>query len=378
MSATPSPLILDVRDLVVQYDLPGKSIKALRSVSLRVRRGEVLAVVGESGSGKSTLGLAILGLVKKPGTINGGSILYDNRLDLLKIEREKLREIRGRKISVIPQDPMTSLNPVKKVRDHFEELVKAHGSLIPLSSTVGRVDNNHKNQQLAEEERIKTVFEYVNLPPSALNAYPHELSGGMRQRIMIALALFFGPEVVLADEPTTSLDVVTEAQILDILKSLQRSERLTMIVFTHNFGVVSRLADRVAVMYAGNLVEIGELSELFRAPAHPYTQRLIASIPRLTSTKKELAFIPGFPADLSHLPSGCAFHPRCAYATQVCEEVVPELRTFQGASGQGNARNERLYACHHPLIGATEQGSSRVIGEAGENTEENKGVSPGF
>src|SRR5208283_4049836 len=189
--------ILDIRDLVVQYNLPGKTVRALQSVNLKVERGEVLAVVGESGSGKSTLGLAVLGLVKKPGLIRGGNVFF-NDIDLLTLSRNELRKIRGKKIAAVPQDPMTSLNPVRKVREHFVELVKAH------------------DVEMSEEkinDRIRTVFDYVNLPPGTLGSYPHELSGGMRQRIMISLALFFGPDIILADEPTTALDVVTEAQI---------------------------------------------------------------------------------------------------------------------------------------------------------------------
>jgi len=324
--------ILDIRDLVVQYNLPGKTVRALQSVNLKVERGEVLAVVGESGSGKSTLGLAVLGLVKKPGLIRGGNVFF-NDIDLLTLSRNELRKIRGKKIAAVPQDPMTSLNPVRKVREHFVELVKAH------------------DVEMSEEkinDRIRTVFDYVNLPPGTLGSYPHELSGGMRQRIMISLALFFGPDIILADEPTTALDVVTEAQILDILKNLQRDAGLTMVIFTHNFGIVSRLADRVAVMYAGNLVEVGKLDDMFESPAHPYTQKLIASIPKLTSSKKDLIFIPGFPPDLSRLPSGCSFHPRCQYATEICTRVQPEL-----------IGEDRQYACHNPLLYQQMKGGNR-------------------
>jgi len=316
--------ILDIRDLVVHYRLPGKTVRALQSINLKVGRGEILAVVGESGSGKSTLGLAILGLVKKPGKIHGGSILF-NDTDLLTLQKSDLRKIRGKRIAAIPQDPMTSLNPVRKVRQHFFELARAH-------------DRNMSEDNI--NERIRTVIDYVNLTPGTLNSYPHELSGGMRQRIMISLALFFGPDIILADEPTTALDVVTEAQILDILKNLQRDAGLTMMIFTHNFGIVSRVADRVAVMYAGNLVEVGGIDEMFETPIHPYTQKLIASIPKLTSLTKDLVYIPGFPPDLSMLPPGCTFHPRCPYATEICTRVQPELTKNDG----------RLYACHNPIL----------------------------
>ena len=329
----PPSCILDIQDLVVQYNLPGKTVSALRSINLKVERGEILAVVGESGSGKSTLGLAVLGLVKKPGLIRDGRIIF-NDVDLLKLQRNDLRKIRGKRIAAVPQDPMTSLNPVRKIREHFVEMAKAHS---------GEMDEDKIN------ERIKTVIDYVNLPPGTLRSYPHELSGGMRQRVMISLALFFGPDIILADEPTTALDVVTEAQILDILKNLQRDAGLTMVIFTHNFGIVSRLADRVAVMYAGNLVEVGKIDEMFETPAHPYTQKLIASIPKLSSTTKDLVYIPGFPPDLSHLPSGCSFHPRCPYATELCTRVQPEL-TKEG----------RQYACHNPLLHQQHSSGDRI------------------
>jgi oligopeptide/dipeptide ABC transporter ATP-binding protein len=324
--------ILDIRDLVVEYELPGRTVSAVRSLNLKVPKGEVLAVVGESGSGKSTLGLAILGLVKKPGVIKHGSVFY-NETDLLKLRGEELRTVRGKQIAAIPQDPMTSLNPVRTIESHFREFAKAHGS---------------EMSEKEIDERALTVFDYVNLPPNALKSYPHELSGGMRQRVMIALALFFGPNIILADEPTTALDVVTESQILDILAKLQREAGLTMLIFTHNFGIVSRLANRVAVMYAGSLVELGGIDDLFNNAAHPYTKALIDSIPKLTSSRKDLVYIPGFPPNLSRLPSGCTFHPRCPYATEICARESPCI-TSDG--------ERRMYACHNPILSTVREES---------------------
>lgn len=319
--------ILDIHELSVEYELANKTVNAVRSLDLEVEKGEALAVVGESGSGKSTLGLALLGLVKKPGVIRTGSISFDGT-DILKLGEERIRRIRGKRIAAIPQDPMTTLNPVRTIENHFREFANAHVS------------------GMAEKDiasRAETVFDYVNLPAGVLKSYPHELSGGMRQRVMIALALFFGPDLILADEPTTALDVVTETQILDILARLQRDAGLTMIIFTHNFGIVSKLANRVAVMYAGSIVEIGGIEELFGSPAHPYTKGLIDSIPKLSNSRKELIYIPGFPPDLSRPPSGCAYHPRCPYATEVCKTVSPGLT---GGYGRGG----RMYACHNPLL----------------------------
>jgi oligopeptide/dipeptide ABC transporter ATP-binding protein len=248
-----------------------------------------------------------MGLIRPPGYITQGKILFDGT-NLLTLAPEQLRELRGRKIAMIFQDPMTSLNPVKKIGDHFVEYIHAHES--------------HVSEQNARA-RAKTVLEDLGIPGSRLDDYPHQFSGGMRQRVMIGLALALNPSLIIADEPTTALDVIVEAQILQQLVDLKSKYSLSLILITHNMGVVAEMADRVAVMYAGKLAEVAPATNIFETPKHPYTEALLESIPNILASDKVLKTIPGSPPDLTDPPSGCPFHPRCRYAFERCRHEMP-------------------------------------------------------
>lgn len=241
--------------------------------------------------------------------------------DLLKVEDSRIREIRGKEISMIFQDPMTTLNPVKKIKDHFVEFIKEH-------------QNNMKDEEAIS--MIEKTLESVGISKERINDYPHQFSGGMRQRVMIALAIILKPKLLIADEPTTALDVLVEAQILELIKSLKKQYGLTVILITHNMGVVAEIADRVAVMYAGKIVELSEVNKIYTSPKHPYTKGLIESIPSL-NRKKKLTSIPGSPPDLTNIPSGCSFRTRCPYAFERCITNEPELEKKE---------REWYVACH--------------------------------
>jgi len=293
----------------------------VQDVSLDLRKGETLGLVGESGSGKSTLGLAIMGLIQFPGRITAGRIFFEGR-DITKISREESRRIRGRRIAMIFQDPMTSLNPVMKIRDHFMEYVRTH------------------DRQVSQDQaRAKTasILQDLGIPSSRMGDYPHQFSGGMRQRVMIGLALMLEPSLIIADEPTTALDVIVEAQILQLVRDLRRKYSLSLILITDNMGIVAEVADRVAVMYAGKIAEVAPTVSIFDSPKHPYTQGLLESIPTVSAQQKVLRMIPGSPPDLTQLPTGCPFHPRCPFAFQRCTTEEPMLR---------KTGDEALAACH--------------------------------
>ncbi len=293
----------------------------MQDVSLDLRKGETLGLVGESGSGKSTLGLAIMGLIQFPGRITAGRIFFEGR-DITKISREESRRIRGRRIAMIFQDPMTSLNPVMKIRDHFMEYVRTH------------------DRQVSQDQaRAKTasILQDLGIPSSRMGDYPHQFSGGMRQRVMIGLALMLEPSLIIADEPTTALDVIVEAQILQLVRDLRRKYSLSLILITDNMGIVAEVADRVAVMYAGKIAEVAPTVSIFDSPKHPYTQGLLESIPTVSAQQKVLRMIPGSPPDLTQLPTGCPFHPRCPFAFQRCTTEEPMLR---------KTGDEALAACH--------------------------------
>ncbi len=301
--------LLRVRDLVVEYETAGGSIRAVDKVSLELRKGETLGIVGESGSGKSTLGMSLLGLVQSPGHITRGSIEFEGR-DLLSLTSQEWRGIRGKTISMIFQDPMTSLNPLMTVGKHIVELIQTH------------------RPEAGEGDAIKEamlLLEKLGISTDRVNDYPHQFSGGMRQRIMIGLALALNPTLVIADEPTTALDVIVEAQILELLKGLKTEFNLTLALITHNMGVVAEVADRIAVMYAGKIVEIAETAALYDRALHPYTQGLLRSVPNVLAKGRVLEAIPGSPPDLVSPPSGCRFHPRCPFAFGRCVSESPEL-----------------------------------------------------
>jgi len=304
--------IIEVNDLRVHYMARNRTVKAVDRVSFALGRSETLGLVGESGCGKSTLGFSILRLVPPPGKIVSGEIVFDGE-DLLQKTETDMRKIRGKRLSMIFQDPMTSLNPLMKIGDHIVETIRVH-------------------EDVSNEEawkRAEKLLDRLGIPRERLKDYPHQFSGGMRQRIMIGLGLVLNPSLMVADEPTTSLDVIVEAQILELLKELKRDYNLTLILITHNMGVVSELADEIAVMYAGEIVELADTSSLYERPFHPYTMKLLKSIPNIRLTEQHIESIPGSPPDLANPPTGCRFNPRCPYAVERCREQEPPLTEVQ-------------------------------------------------
>ena len=302
--------LLEVRDLCVEFPTRHGALRALDGVSFDIAAGEILGVVGESGAGKSLTGAAIIGLLEPPGRICGGQILFDGqRIDDL--PREAMRLLRGKQIGAIFQDPLTSLNPLYTIGHQLTETLRTH---LPLSGAQAR-------------ERAVELLRQTGLPaPEArLAQYPHEFSGGMRQRVVIALALAGEPRLVIADEPTTALDVAMQAQIIRLLRGVTQAHGASVMLITHDMGVIAETCDRVAVMYAGRIVEIGPVREVIHHPAHPYTAGLMASVPSLADTGGRLAQIEGALPRLGEIPSGCAFHPRCPKASQRCSDERPEL-----------------------------------------------------
>ena len=301
--------VLEAKDLSVHYSTRRGSVHALDNIDLEVAEGETIGVVGETGSGKSTLGKAVLGILP-PRTQVSGHLLFRGE-ELAKLDRERIRRLRGEDIALIFQDPMTRLNPLMTIEDHFIEAIRSHQKV-------------SKNESRA---RAIAALTSMRVPESRIKNYPHEFSGGMRQRIMIAMALVLTPSLLVADEPTTSLDVIVESQILKIFEDLRQSYKMSLILITHNLGIVAEVCDRVAVFYAGKLVELGSVEDIFERPVHPYTRLLLQSIIHLDT--KELRSIDGFPPDLVSPPTGCRFHPRCPYAQEVCKEKVPSLEEFR-------------------------------------------------
>ncbi len=304
--------LLEVKNLKTQFKSKDGVVKAVDDVSFTINKGETLGVVGESGSGKSVTAMSILRLVQHPGKIVSGEILFEGR-DLLKLNDREMRKVRGKEIAMIFQDPMTSLNPVLTVGRQLSE---------PLMTHMGM------NREQARKESVD-LLKMVGIPNAAdrVKSYPHHFSGGMRQRVMIAMALACRPKLVIADEPTTALDVTIQAQILELLTKLQTETGTAVMLITHALGVVAGMADRIQVMYAGHIVETATSEELFANPRHPYTMGLLKSIPRLDEVRREiLQPIQGSPPDLLDLPVGCPFQSRCDYAVPESETVLPELR----------------------------------------------------
>ena len=302
--------LLEVRDLIVEFPTRRGILRALDRVSLTIAPGEVLGVVGESGAGKSLTGAAIIGLLTPPGRIAGGSVhLSGERIDTLSPDR--LRRIRGRRIGTIFQDPLTTLNPLMRIGDQLTETMRAH---LPLSDAEAR-------------QRAVAWLERVGIPDAAhrLSAWPHEFSGGQRQRVVIALALCAEPELIIADEPTTALDVSVQAQIITLLKTLTRENGTSVMLVTHDMGVIAETADRVAVMYAGRVAEVGPVADVIRQPAHPYTDGLMGSIPTVGHRAERLRQIDGSMPRLNAIPTGCAFNPRCGQAFERCAREQPAL-----------------------------------------------------
>jgi oligopeptide/dipeptide ABC transporter ATP-binding protein len=310
-------MLLDVRDLKTYFFPASGVVRAVDGVSYGIRPGATVALVGESGCGKSVSALSIMRLVPAPaGRIVGGQIVFRNQ-DLLELDEEAMRQIRGRAIAMIFQEPMTSLNPVLSIGRQLSEPLEIHLGLPP-----GRA-------RVRAAELLATVG--IPDPARRLEQYPHHFSGGMRQRMMIAMALACDPALILADEPTTALDVTIQAQILELMKDLCRHLGIAMLLITHNLGVVARYADQVNVMYAGKMVEQGTARDVYAHPRHPYTLGLLRSVPRLDEPRRtKLAPIEGQPPDLTHLPPGCAFAPRCRYAVERCHRDPPPLMTVAG------------------------------------------------
>lgn len=324
-------MLLEVKNLKTEFKLKKGIVKAVDDVSFQIDKGEILAIVGESGSGKSVTSLSIMGLLQKPGRIAGGQILYKSQ-DLTKLSRQELQKIRGNQISMIFQEPMTSLNPVWRIKNQIMESIQTH---LKLSSREAL-------------ERTVAMLDTVGIPSAAqrANDYPHQMSGGMRQRVMIAMALACEPELLIADEPTTALDVTIQAQILRLLKDLQEQRATSILLITHDLGVVAGMADRVLVMYLGRLVEAASVHTLFSRPLHPYTDGLLRSIPSMRQKRQRLHQIDGAVPKPTDAPGGCPFHPRCPQASAICAKQAPELRS----GGEGVQ-----IACWHPLHSPLEE-----------------------
>jgi peptide/nickel transport system ATP-binding protein len=310
----PEDILYSIRNLTVEYTTRAGTVKAVDNVNLDIRRGEILGLVGESGCGKSTLGKALMRLHTGPARIANGELWFDGR-DLMTLPLNAMPEIRGAEIGMVFQDPMTSLNPVQRIRDHLIETIQAHEPEVSEADAL---------------KRSETLIERLGIRRERIIDYPHQMSGGMRQRVMISLALSLRAKLVIADEPTTSLDVIVEAKFLDLLKELQKEFGLTILLITHNIGVVAEISDRIAVMYAAKLMEVGGVNEVFAHPKHPYTQGLLRSVPNIKLDGGELYKMTGAPPDLSHPPQGCRFHPRCPFVMDICRIEVPPLESIEG------------------------------------------------
>ncbi len=315
--------LLDVDNLSVEFALRQGTLKAVRNVSFTLDKGERLGLVGESGAGKSVTGFSIINLISKPGYISGGNIMFEGQ-DLAQMPFEKMRGIRGNRISMIFQDPMMTLNPVLTVGTQMIETVLAHKKV------------SRKEAEKIALDKLRKV--YIPSPEKRLAQYPHEFSGGMRQRIVIAISLLTDPALIIADEPTTALDVTIQAEIMDLLLELCKSEDMGLILITHDLAVVSEVTQKIAVMYAGRVVETGETATVVSKPGHPYTRGLIAALPQSCGKGLRLTQIPGVMPSIINMPSGCPFHPRCELCTDVCKLEDPVLTENKFGT---------MVACHH-------------------------------
>jgi len=308
-------MLLEVKNLKTEFKLKNGIVKAVDDISFKIDKGEILAIVGESGSGKSVTSLSIMGLLQSPGKIAGGEILFKSQ-DLNKMTKKELEKIRGNQISMIFQEPMTSLNPVWRIKDQIMESIMKHMKL-------------SKKDALARTiKMLDTVG--IPSPERRANDYPHQMSGGMRQRVMTAMALACEPELLIADEPTTALDVTIQAQILEMLYSMREKFHMAVLLITHDLGVVSEAADRVIVMYCGKIVEEADVKRLFARPMHPYTQGLLQSIPQIDDDSERLYMIKGMVPNPLKMPLGCSFSDRCDHCMERCTREMPELIDIDG------------------------------------------------
>jgi len=356
----PAEPVLDIRDLSVVYRTPAGDVRAVDRVNLALGVGEVIGLAGESGSGKSTLVYGACRLLRAPALVTSGSVIYGGRrvsrpADLLKLGPDELRRLRWREIAIVFQSAMNALNPVLRVRDQLLDVIHAH----------------LKMPRDEAREKAASLLDLVGIPRSRLRSYPHELSGGMRQRVMIAMALATEPEIVIMDEPTTALDVVVQRDILAQIVELKERLGFSILFITHDLSLLLELADRIAVMYAGQLLEVGTADEIHHEPSHPYTKGLLNSFPSVRGPRRNLAGIPGTPPDLHHPPPGCPFLPRCGYGTAACQEVDMRLLPVATSSDP-----EHVTACPFILpdtpapaigrpLGAFEAGDLSTAGELG-------------
>lgn len=312
---------LSVQNLSIEYAARRGSVRAVRNVSFDVRRGEALALIGESGSGKTTLGLGVVQLLPSTARITEGRIIYSrdgSETDARALSGNALRQFRWKECAMVFQSALNSLNPVLRIAEQFADTARAHGYL----------------QGRALESRARELLTMVRLDPDRVwKSFPHELSGGMRQRVIIALALLLEPQLLILDEPTTALDILTQRNIMDVLKELRAKLGFALIFISHDLSLAAELADRVATVYAGQVVEVADVLTTFNAPKHPYTIGLINAVPTLTGAKEDLSSIPGSPPDLIDLPSGCKFHPRCAFADARCKRDEPGLEFISAGHG---------------------------------------------
>jgi oligopeptide/dipeptide ABC transporter ATP-binding protein len=299
--------ILEIQNLNVHFPIHIGTVRAVENVSLHIQKGEVMGLVGESGCGKSTLGFSILKLLRTPGIIAAGKILYHGK-DIAGMEEKELLRMRGKRIGMIFQDPLTSLNPLFRIGDQFVETIRAHERGVA------------KKEAL---QRAGGMLQQLGIDPGRLEEYPHQMSGGMRQRIMIGMGLILNPDLLIADEPTTALDVIVEAQFLDLLNELREQFNLTILLISHNLGIVAQMADRITVMYGGRIAETGPSEDVFGNPLHPYTKGLLASIPNIKLEQPKLKIMSGAPPDLVAPPDGCVFHPRCPAVMERCRREGP-------------------------------------------------------
>jgi oligopeptide/dipeptide ABC transporter ATP-binding protein len=349
--------VLEISDLSVVYRTPGGDVRAVDKVNLSLAPGEVVGLAGESGSGKSTLVYGASRLLRAPALITSGSVKYNGRrmaggagpVDVLRMRPDQLRKLRWREIAIVFQSAMNALNPVLNVRDQLLDVIHAH---LRMPRDEAR-------------ERAASLLDLVGIPRARLRSYPHELSGGMRQRVMIAMALATDPEVVIMDEPTTALDVVVQRDILAQIVELKEQLGFSIVFITHDLSLLLELADRIAVMYAGQLLEIGTSGEIHREPSHPYTKGLLNSFPSLRGNKRTLAGIPGSPPDLRDPPPGCPFLPRCGYGTSACEEV--DMHLLQVATSKDP---EHVTACPFVLPETPLPGAKQAAAAPSPTTEE--------